>query len=648
MSLKNRLRIAIVALVGILVLFLSSLSLRLTAQNIFQEAWERSQSIALQVRHLVVQRVNERAGLLSPPPLTSEDLKHAFERIVEEDEALPVLLRQTMANSSVVVEIQICSSTGRLLVTYTQGQSRLSCQTLSSLEEWQGRSLWDRLAEVLARSLDYAITVPLGIEDSRTPVMTIRALVSTILLRNSIWPQVRSLGIVFLLALLGALALAAFFSKFLLRELDRLGRQIENITTGTFSRGSAEPARETKEFAAVHSKLDLLSQRYRGAKEDVAQLRGNLERMLSRLEEALLLLDSDLRLMRASRFAGQMLGNLPLGEPLSTLFPGSAVLCEVATKALAEKQGVTDALLTLDRSGHPALRLLVSVELLECFPEPGRSGILLALRDADTRRQIRSQLDISTRLAAISRLTGGVAHEIKNPLNAIALHLEVLKARLTGDGEGHSELGVIAREIARLDRVVKTFLDFTRPVELRLQTLDLADISRQIAALVKVEAERLQVLIDLEMPHTQAWIRGDTDLLKQAILNVVKNGIEAMPKGGRLLVRVERVEDDWAVSVADSGPGIPQELRDRIFSLYFTTKAGGSGIGLAMTFRIVQLHNGSIDFASEPGNGALFRMCFPAYDEQVEAAAGQGAAADREPPALVAGALPGEIHKEST
>jgi signal transduction histidine kinase len=407
------------------------------------------------------------------------------------------------------------------------------------------------------------------------------------------------------------------FSNYLLRSLDRLGRQIDSIATGMFHvEAPGAEQRESKEFAVVQSKLNLLSRQFRGAREDVMQLRGNIERMLARLEEALLLFDADLRLIRASRAADKLLGSLTIGEKLDKLLPGATELRVLVEKAVADRQPVNDVIVGLQRPGMQPLRLLVSVELLESFPEPGRFGVLVAIRDAETRRQIRSQLDISTRLSAISRLTGGVAHEIKNPLNAMALHLEVLKNKLQQDGVQHSEIEVIGREISRLDRVVKTFLDFTRPVDPAMRTLNLTEIVRQVASLVQPEANRRGIQVSVEVCDNHVAIQGDEDLLKQAILNVVNNGIEAMERDGRLRIRLERAGDEALLSIADSGPGIPPEVRDKIFNLYFTTKSGGSGIGLAMTFRVVQLHNASIDFESSPEEGTVFRLRFPAASDE--------------------------------
>ena len=158
-------------------------------------------------------------------------------------------------------------------------------------------------------------------------------------------------------------------------------------------------------------------------------------------------------------------------------------------------------------------------------------GTLVTLRDVESRRQLEQQLDFSSRLAAISRLTGGVAHEIKNPLNAMALHLEVLRGKLDGE---QPEIEVIGREIKRLDTVVKTFLNFNRPVDLNYKPIDFNDLVKEVLALVSVDANAKNVALKTVLQAEQLWISGDADLLKQAILNVINNGMEAMTDGGTL------------------------------------------------------------------------------------------------------------------
>jgi PAS domain S-box-containing protein len=403
--------------------------------------------------------------------------------------------------------------------------------------------------------------------------------------------------------------------------LARISLAIDKIT-GNVAVDSEAVKREPDEVAAVHSKLDLLGQKFRGAREDVQKLQGSVEQLMERLEESVMLFDRNDRLIMASRRSEEFLGIgrwEMMGRRVDELLPPTTTLGALVESAIRLRRPLHDHPLNAEDSIGGSQRLQVDVELLEDFPSHDRVGTMVTLRDTETRRQIGAQLDVAARLAAISQLTGGVAHEIKNPLNAITLHLEVLKAKLGSDAQSvATEMDVITREIARLDRVVKTFLDFTRPVEIRMADLDLCEIAREVAALVRPQAGQHKVAVELNAPPGGAWIRGDRDLLKQAALNVVVNGVEAMKDSGNLKIEVGRDDDFCFLGVTDQGGGIPPEVREKIFNLYFSTKGKGSGIGLAVTFRVVQLHGGTIECSSEVGEGTTFLLRFPSIEGMPE------------------------------
>ncbi len=217
------------------------------------------------------------------------------------------------------------------------------------------------------------------------------------------------------------------------------------------------------------------------------------------------------------------------------------------------------------------------------------------------------------RLAAINRLTGGVAHEIKNPLNSIALRLELLKNRVLPEmPEATEELSVISEEINRLDRVVRTFLDFTRPLEIETDEVDLGALVDETVSVLSPEAAAASIDVKWHLPADKVIVRGDSGLLKQAVWNVCRNALDAMPDGGILKLEVARNGSDAIVAISDTGPGVALEQRERIFQLYYSTKPQGSGIGLAMTFRAVQLHGGAIEIGGQPGEGAEFTLRLPA------------------------------------
>jgi len=249
-------------------------------------------------------------------------------------------------------------------------------------------------------------------------------------------------------------------------------------------------------------------------------------------------------------------------------------------------------------------------------------GALLTVRDAESVRKIEDEIELSRRLSAIGRLTSGVAHEVKNPINAIVIHLAILRERILQlDPESQRHMDIINSEIHRLDRVVKTLVDFSRPAELRLSALDLRGLASEVAELAAPEADSHHVEIFQDFSLRPITVRVDADLIKQAILNVVLNGVQAMPAGGTLLLRAYTSAQAAVLEVQDSGEGVPPEIRDKIFNLYFTTKPSGSGIGLAFSYRAMQLHNGALELDDRERRGTTFRFLLPLYTQAAEAGA---------------------------
>jgi signal transduction histidine kinase len=230
----------------------------------------------------------------------------------------------------------------------------------------------------------------------------------------------------------------------------------------------------------------------------------------------------------------------------------------------------------------------------------------------------------------LGRLMAGVAHEVKNPLNAMTIHLELLKQKLaavrepitvpavvgalttTRPNDLSKHVNIIADEIKRLDQVVVGFLKFARPDELKLQPVHLASLISEVVSMTAPDAERRGIAIKTECPPSVPEINADPGMLQQALLNLALNACQAMPDGGTLRITCRAAgRQRVAVDVEDTGIGIPPEHLGRIFDLYFTTKEKGSGIGLSMVFRIVQLHDGEVEVQSIPGRGTTFRLLFP-------------------------------------
>jgi signal transduction histidine kinase len=212
--------------------------------------------------------------------------------------------------------------------------------------------------------------------------------------------------------------------------------------------------------------------------------------------------------------------------------------------------------------------------------------------------------------------------------------LQLLQNKLPqSEPDTRRHVDIIDSEIHRLDRVVQTLVDFTRPRDLHLEEIDLRELLEDVAGLAAPDAEQHGVTIERFVPGGPLLINADVDLMKQALLNVVLNGAQAMADGGRLTISAHRADDIVVVEVLDRGAGIPTDVQDKIFELYFTTKKEGSGIGLAQTYQILQWHNGSVEFESTEGEGTVFRFCLPSSrieNNQYPEPKSQPAIADRE------------------
>jgi signal transduction histidine kinase len=288
----------------------------------------------------------------------------------------------------------------------------------------------------------------------------------------------------------------------------------------------------------------------------------------------------------------------------------------------------------LTRLGQGELDVHLDLPPGDEFRELGTSFEVLTRRLASD--SLLAPPGYSQKLVALGRLLTGLAHEVKNPLNAMMIHLELLRNKLdkmarasrpapvlvgpatAASGPSDPEIEalkhaqVIADEIRRLDQVLQGFLKFARPGELKLQPVAVDALLEDVARVVQPQAEAARVELRVESAAGLPPVDGDSTMLEQALMNLALNACQAMPDGGTLRLtgrpgRRGRVE----IAVQDTGVGIAPDHLGKVFDLYFTTKDHGSGIGLSMVYRIVQLHDGDIEVESTPGRGTTFRLSLP-------------------------------------
>jgi signal transduction histidine kinase len=610
LSIRARLRISIVALVTAIVVALSALHLHAVVDEALEDVGERARMLAEQVNVYLVEAVNRRAG---SPATTFEETKAVWYDIVQSDPSIARYLQKTLVQSSSVIDVAIVDDHQRVLAAADASRVGKVADGGRSWREWQQRDLLGRILDLYQSNRDIFIYIPLGVAGVSEPVMSVHVALSPVLLRRSVTPTLRNLAAVSAISLAMSVFLAVIVSKLVSDSLERLEKRIDLIAQGDLKWAQQDQS-DAPELINIESKLWWLGRQYSGARADILTLRSNVERMLRKLDEAIFVFGPDGRLHMAGESAQRLLGRPReelLGRSLSELFPAWTGVGHAIDMAMAAREPVREQAVSLERPNLPTVRLFLNVELIE-YEDAANTGVLVTLRDAETRQQIQEGLDTARRLSAISRITSGVAHEIKNPLNAMMLHLEIAQEKLRGSQDPAPELEIVKRELLRLDRVVKALLDFNRPIDVEMQECDLNSVAVDVASLMRPQADARNVQLEVQHGSERATVLADLDLLKQGILNVAVNALEATPPGGKIGLSVQRAEEQYILAVEDSGPGIPAEIQDKIFNLYFTTKQSGTGVGLAMTYRIMQLHGGTITLDSEEGRGSCFRLGLPA------------------------------------
>ena len=456
---------------------------------------------------------------------------------------------------------------------------------------------------------------------------SIRVGVSTLLIRGDLNDSLRPAAATAIAALGVAVIVAMLLAQLLLRPIHVIRSGLTRLGRGEF--GVRLDLDQSDEFGELGSFFNTVSQQLSADRSQMAGQMANLESAVEQLEDAVAIVNPRGELLFANPAMRELLPVPPPGAALHEVLPDDHPLRRLSEQTQASAQAYGPLPATFGEKGE---RLVTTHPVNDSHGE--LVGIMLTARNLQYLDQVQSTLRYSRKLAALGRLSAGVAHEVKNPLNAMMIHLELLKqqfapvrpAKLAGVIDGAvatatapvasppaalQHVDVIANEIRRLDQVLQGFLKFTRPEDLKLQPVGVAALVDEVIPIIRPEAEQRHVALAVDCASAPD-VNGDPAMLRQAFLNLALNACQAMPNGGTLRIRSERYQGRRvAISFIDTGTGIAPEHLQRIFDLYFTTKEKGSGIGLSMVFRTVQMHDGDIEVQSTPGSGTTFRVLLP-------------------------------------
>jgi signal transduction histidine kinase len=647
MSIKSRQVAGVTTLVLFIVAVLSAFHLATLARLSLNESASRGDLL----RQAIFQRARDVAPLAAAGASRTASDPQAAYAALQKDGGIRSLLQSAVGFSRNVTYAAIVNREGIAVAHSFENQEGQQMPDQDDLAGILGQNSLQLLRAVYS-DRTFEIREPLLLGDK--VFGSIRIGVSTLLVKNELREALKTALQSVLLALLISTVVAMLLAQWMLRPIHVIQSGLTRLGRGELDVRLELP--EGEEFKGLGTSFDAVSQQLSAVRAKALNAPAtDFASVVENLEDAVALFNPDGELIFCNPAMGSVLPQFASAETrrLEDMAPPDNPVRQLVERTLAahRSQGpvsvaLLDASLTpvhgvearLDTrdpervdyqirtaEGDQAERLLMTHPIDDATGK--FVGAMLVARNLGYLNQVHSTLNYSRKLAALGRLMAGVAHEVKNPLNAMTIHLELLKQKLAnarqlvavggGDvGNGAPDVtkhvDVIGSEIQRLDQVVNGFLKFARPDELKLQPLKLEAVIGEVATTIGPEAERMNVTVRAECPRDLPEINADPSMLRQALLNLALNACQAMPNGGALRLAArplarQRVE----VVVEDTGVGIPPEHLQKIFDLYFTTKDKGSGIGLSMVYRIVQLHDGEVEVQSTPGSGTRFRLVFP-------------------------------------
>jgi PAS domain S-box-containing protein len=618
LSLKTKFTLATSLLVLAVVAIVSTLYLARLTRQVLRQADDRARFVAQQIFLACQNALADSAERgESPASPSSDDLRRYVMRSFDNSSTLNSLIESAVGYSPTIYEVTISDRNGIVLVSSDASLRGQKVANRPSVSSFVRTGFFEQLRTLYGPPQVYEYSLPFNLGSG--PFGDIRIGLSSALIRDEISPSLQSAALYALASVFLSTLLAAVVSRVSLAPIERITQQLDHISAGEFD---VEPVERGDELGLVSTKIVGIGKQLRDVREIFSTLRENLDQVMGGLEDGLLLFNSEGRAVLVSPSMQRFLGGRPeelRGRRAGEIFPPGHPVRAVLRMEGNEIQPIEGAEVTLSGPSGPQK---VGLHAQSVREHGAQMGTLLTLRDIESFERIGSHLELSERLAALGRVTAGVAHEVKNPLNSMRLWLEVLKANMPIDPEPQQAVKMLDSEIDRLDRAVKTFLNFTKPVEVNLEETDLRALLEEVLDAARPAVVKAGVELRVELGSDHPYVLIDRQLIQQAFLNLLLNACDFTGAAGRVTLSLTHTGDSAVIAVADSGEGIPIENQKKIFQLFFTTRPGGTGIGLANTFRFVQLHNGRIEFDSQVGRGTTFRVELP-LSRSVETVAGK-------------------------
>lgn len=603
-SVRARQIAGVTSLVGAIVLVMTLVQLNAVARISLEETAERGEMLANAI-------YQSAFSVLAAPGATtagSGDPDLDARLALRNDRGIRSILESAIGYYDNVTYAAIVDEQGRSIVHSSPELQGGQMAPQASIDELLALGPVSRIRAIYSDATNYEIREPLLVGDRE---WSVRIGVSTLLIGDELSSTFRHAMTTALAALVVALIMALLLAQWILRPIHVIRSGLRRLGSG--EQGVTLDLPPGEEFRELGSSFDALSAQLTAARGQQASRPATAyETMVSSLEDAVALFDASGTVMFANPAMRALMPALANGTHIADALPAGHDGRRLVEESLEMRRprGPMVTRVPVPDGAEESERQLAT------FPVPGSAGelagVMLVARNLDYLNQVHSTISYSRKLAALGRLFAGVTHEVKNPLNAMTIHLELMRGKLaSGAGDVGKHVDVIGAEIKRLDEVVVNFLKFTRPEELTLEPVDLAKMIAHTARTVEPEAKSKGVTVRVDVADGLPHVNGDASMLGQVFMNLAVNAVQAMPEGGTLRFDARPIGRRVRVDVVDTGQGIAPENLAKIFDLYFTTKKKGSGIGLSMVYRIIQLHDGEVEVSSTPGAGTQFRIFLP-------------------------------------
>jgi len=603
---RTKLVLSITLMVAALAVGLSIIYISQILRQLIIQANDTASQLTSQLLYIV----NNAAPDLSSTKVDTNNptaLNRDLAYYLSTDRDLNVILTSVVSSWPTVYDAAIVDANGKAILHSNPDLVAKAIQPRLKLQLVQDARFRRQMRMIYSAPMVYDVETPLVLNGIQFG--SIRVGISTVFLKNEITPLLQKAAVYCCIAVLVALILAASLSRLALGPLEQISKRLDSMSAGETVASTGEGEDLGDEYGLVTLKIAHLGRQMRDTKEIFSALKDNVDQIMANLQDGLMLFTRDSRVVLVSASVERFLGTprqALLGKSARDIFSPGTPLGALVLEGFQLRRAFGQ------REIEAARGRFIQVALDFIHEGGTQIGALLTMHDTESVRRIENEIETSRRLSASGRLTRGVAHEVKNPINAIVLHLQLLQNKLQqNDPDTRRHMDIIDSEIHRLDRVVQILVDFTRPRDLHLEQIDLKHVLEDVAQLAAPDAEQRGVNLRTNFPEISLPVTADSDFMKQAVLNVVLNGVQAMTNGGNLWLSARREGETVVTEIRDEGSGIPRDLQEKIFELYFTTKPGGSGIGLAQTYQIMQWHYGSVEFESKDSKGTIFRLRLP-------------------------------------